>query len=269
MLQTIEGVEEKINACSATDTRTMVAYYQQYLETILSGINITWMAAYKGAFGRKLWHTNLMDDWKVVDAVFPVGSDKITNEEAKAYFKQAREMGDLDPQVILGVKTMGKTRVQLIGDAVSKEEWSTHWMKDFMLAQGAGERIVGAYTLSAEAESFFTVDRVPGAEPFNEEDRESFYNALVRFPRLHYWLFLERGLIAPATRPLSPRERDVLQLLLGRYSEQEIADSLGLKKGTTHNYIGDIFKNYNVQSRYELIQLWLKEIPLNDTNVSE
>ena len=253
-------LEEKIHRCAATDTDAMVALYQQYLQNALDGSQTCWMAAYKGDFGRKLWHTELMDNWKIVDTIFPLGMDKSLVEEAKAYFKKAREEGDVDPQVTLAVNTAGETRVQLIGDAISPEEWSSHWMKQVMLEQGAGERMVGAYTLSVEAESYFLVDRPSGAEPFNDDHRAEFHELLIRFARLHYWLFLERGLISPATRPLSPRERDVLSMLLGSLSEQAIADQFGLTKGTLHNYVSDIFKVFNVQSRYELVQLWLAPI---------
>ena len=158
------------------------------------------------------------------------------------------------------VKSAGKSRVHLLHDAVAKEDWREHWMKPWLERQGVGERMVGAFTLSDESESYFLIDRAPNSPAFTEADRQLFYKLLVSFPRLHYWLFLERGLVAPAQRPLSPRERQVLSLLMGPMPEQEIAQSLELSKGTVHNYIGDIYKNYAVSSRYELVQLWLQPI---------
>lgn len=133
-------------------------------------------------------------------------------------------------------------------------------MKPWLERQGVGERMVGAFTLSDKSESYFLVDRQPNSPAFTEADRQLFYELLISFPRLHYWLFLERGLVAPAHRPLSPRERQVLNLLMGPMSELEIAQSLALSKGTVHNYIGNIYKNFVVSSRYELIQLWLKPV---------
>lgn len=250
----------RINACSANQSAQMLAYYQEHLQVLLSGHRVTWYAAYKGAYGRELWQTRIMGGWKVVDVVFPLGSDHNFTEAAKAYFKKAREEGDLDPQVKHSVETAGQSRVKLIGDAISPEQWAQHWMRERLLSQGIGERMVGAFTLSDESESYFLVDRPPGAQPFNEDDRRTFFDALISFPRLHQWLFLERGLVSPAIRPLSPREREVLNRLLTAASEKDIADEMKLSPGTVHNYVGDIYKKFNVQSRYQLIQLWLQPV---------
>lgn len=238
----------------------MIELYQRYLQEQLSAHQVLWYAAYKGSYGRELWQTKLMRGWKVVDIGFPIGFDGNLSEEVKAYFKKAQESGNVDPQVELSVKSAGKSRVHLLDDAITKKDWQEHWMKAWLERQGVGERMVGAFTLSDESESYFLVDRPPNSRAFSEADRELFYELLISFPRLHYWLFLERGLVAPAQRPLSPRERQVLSLLMGSMPEQEIAQSLELSKGTVHNYIGGIYKNYAISSRYELMQLWLKPV---------
>ena len=238
----------------------MIELYQRHLQEQLSAHQVLWYAAYKGAFGKELWQTKLMQGWKVVDIGFPIGFDGNLSDEIKAYFKKAQESGNVDPQVELSVQSAGKSRVHLLHDAVAKEGWQDHWMKPWLERQGVGERMVGCFTLSDESESYFLVDRPPNSPPFKEGDRNAFYELLVSFPRLHYWLFLERGLVAPALRPLSPREREVLGLLMGPMSEKDISESLGLSKGTVHNYIGDIYKNYSVSSRYELVQLWLQPV---------
>jgi DNA-binding CsgD family transcriptional regulator len=277
-LQLKEGVSEdlyvaklstlvgNINACSANESDQMLAYYQEYLQVLLSAHSVTWYAAYKGAYGRELWQTTIMNGWKVVDVACPLGTERAFAEAAKSYFKKAREEGDIDPQVTHSVETAGETRVKLIGDVASPEQWSQHWMSERLKLQGVGERMVGTFTLSDESESYFLVDRPPQAEPFSEDNRRVFFDALISFPRLHHWLFLERGLVSPAKRPLSPREREVLNKLLTAMSEKDIADAMSLSQGTVHNYVSDIYKKFNVQSRYELIQLWLQ--PIANTSMS-
>lgn len=255
-----DNLVQQIHACSANDSASMIELYQRHLQQQLSAHQVLWYAAYRGSYGKELWQTKLMRGWKVVDVGFPIGFDGNLSEETKAYFKKAQESGNVDPQVELSVKSAGKSRVHLLHDAVSKERWQENWMKPWLERQGVGERMVGAFTLTDESESYFLVDRPPNSQRFTEADRELFYDLLISFPRLHYWLFLERGLVAPAQRPLSPRERQVLNLLMGPMPEQEIAQSLALSKGTVHNYIGEIYKNYTVSSRYELIQLWLKPV---------
>lgn len=248
---------DQINACGARDTVKMLALYQQYLQQLLGGFQPIWIAAYKRPFGRRLWHVKLMDDWKVVDAIFPIGDDRQYAIELKRYFKEALEKGGIDPQMTFSIEQAGKTRVARTGDAISAEQWSQHWMCERLLNEGVIDRMVGTYTLSDYAESYITIDRAVGEQPFSEEDAQRFYQALNLFPRLHYLLFLERGLIGPATEPLSPRQQDIVHLLLEPLSEQAIAEQLQLSKGTVHNYIIDIYKIFNVSSRYELIQLWL------------
>ncbi|WP_051279368.1 helix-turn-helix transcriptional regulator [Hellea balneolensis] len=235
--------------------------YQRYLVELIGGFQVIWLAAYRGQFGRKFWHTKIMNDWKIFDMIYPVGTDIDQVEAAKKFYKKAHETGTLGPQFMLSINSAGKTRALLLTDAISREEWREHWMGKIMEKHGVGERMVGAYTLSDTAESYFMIDRAPGEAPFGEKDRALLYDALVDFPRVHYWLFLNRGLVEPAKKPLSPREQSVLQYLLGPKSKAEIAECLGLTTGTVQNYIIDIYKIFDVSSRYELVQLWLDEVP--------
>lgn len=251
---------QEINACAADNSEHMLKLYQRYLQEQLGGHQSLWYAAYRGNYGRELWQTKLMNNWKVVDVGFPLGFDGDLAKEIKDYFAKAKKSGGIDPQVTLAVEHAGSTRVHLLGDAIGPQDWQDHWMREWLLRQGVGERMVGAFTLSDIAESYFLIDRPAEAAPFNEDDRSQFLELLQSFPRLHYWLFLERGLVQPAQRPFSPRERDVLKALMGPQSEAAIADQLELTKGTAHNYVLDIYKNLGVSSRYELMQLWLKPI---------
>ncbi len=261
MVDDLAQLRKAIGACSATEVAKAIELYQQYLAKALNAFQVTWYAGYRGKFGRKLWHTNMMYDWKIFDIIFPVGTSFDKADAAKKYYLKARSEGALDPQVKISVENSGKSRVHLLYDNISKEEWDKHWMKVMLGKYDIGERMVGVFSMTDIAESYFLVDRGFDAEPFNEDDRERFLEALISFPRLHYWLFLNRGLIQPAKRPLSPRDKDVLQYLLGPLSEAEIAEKLELTKGTVHNYVVDIYKNFGVSSRYELVQLWISEVP--------
>lgn len=256
----LSNLVAKIHACAAADSETMLALFQEYLAQAMNAEKVTWYAGYRGAYGRELWQTRLMDNWKVVDVVFPLGVTRNLSAEMKEYFRQAREEGDIDPQVTLAINSAGQSRAHLLSDAIEASEWQDHWMRKNLFGQGIGERMVGAFHLSDVAESYFLLDRPPEAEPFTEQDKQRFVEELISFPRLHYWLFLERGLVQPAQRPFSPRERSVLRELMGPNSEQEIADQLKLSKGTMHNYVTDIYKNLGVSSRYELMQLWLQPV---------
>lgn len=49
--------------------------------------------------------------------------------------------------------------------------------------------------------------------------------------------------------PLTPREREVLRLLAGGYSNREIAEFLGTSEGTTKNHISAILSKLGVRDR--------------------
>lgn len=254
-------LKEKILSCAATDSQRMMTLYQQYLTELVGGFQMIWLAAYRGQYGRKLWHTKIMNDWKIIDMEYPPETDIDQVSAAKKFYKRARETGALGPQFLLSLSSAGKTRSLLLTDAISREKWREHWMGKLMEKHGVGERMVGVYTLSDTAESYAMVDRAPGEPPFGERERALLYDALISFPRLHYWLFLNRGLVAPAKKPLSPREQSVLQYLLGSSSISSIAEALGLATGTVQNYVNDIYKIFDVSSRYALVQLWLGDVP--------
>jgi DNA-binding NarL/FixJ family response regulator len=76
---------------------------------------------------------------------------------------------------------------------------------------------------------------------------------------LHREVLQWHGLLN-ALKPLSPRERDVLQLLLTGASEREIAHALGLTPATTHQYVVAILRNFGAHSRAELMAQWLRRL---------
>ncbi len=60
-----------------------------------------------------------------------------------------------------------------------------------------------------------------------------------------------------------------MQYLLKPLSEKEIAASLGLTYGTVHNYVTEIYRIYGVCSRFELIPLWLADVPYVGPHLGE
>jgi len=120
--------------------------------------------------------------------------------------------------------------------------------------------MLGVFNLDAEAESYLVIDRSPFDEDFSRQDEDELYRCLIEFPRVHYWLFLERGLLLRNKRPCSPRHRQMIPLLLSGKAEKDIASELGLTLGTIHSYVVEIYRNFGVKSRAELSSLWISEI---------
>ena len=55
------------------------------------------------------------------------------------------------------------------------------------------------------------------------------------------------------------RLRRTLGHLLRGESEKEIARTLGLSQHTVHEYVGQLYRHFNVRSRAELMALWVGE----------
>jgi DNA-binding NarL/FixJ family response regulator len=60
----------------------------------------------------------------------------------------------------------------------------------------------------------------------------------------------------PSSNDLTPRERDVLQLLDRDLSNQEIADALFIEVGTVKNHVHSILQKLNVNSRQDAAAYW-------------
>jgi len=70
---------------------------------------------------------------------------------------------------------------------------------------------------------------------------------------------LDSGQRAPAdSSPLSPRQRQTLDLLLAGRSEKEIAAKLSISRHTVHAYVKMLYKRFDVSSRAELLARWVK-----------
>jgi DNA-binding CsgD family transcriptional regulator len=60
------------------------------------------------------------------------------------------------------------------------------------------------------------------------------------------------------TEPLSPRQRQTLELLLSGNAEKEIATHLAISRHTVHVYVKSIYKIFGVCSRGELLARWVQ-----------
>jgi DNA-binding NarL/FixJ family response regulator len=55
-------------------------------------------------------------------------------------------------------------------------------------------------------------------------------------------------------RELTPRERDVLRLMLESYGNRQIGEKLGISDHSVRNYVSAIYLAFNVNDRFELLQ---------------
>ncbi len=258
----VSGLYQKIQSFPVTDSAEALGCFQELLIEKLDALNVLWFAVYKGTFGYKTWYQTRINEWKLMDVTSYTDSQWDSELAFNEYYSRCEQDGYMDPLFEHAIKSVGTTRVHLLRESFDYQKWEKHWMFPFLKERGIGERMISVFSISDSSESCFVVDRGVGATPFTQDDANEVHKLLIRFPRLHYWLMLERGLTEPATRPFSPREKQVLQLLLSSLPEVEIAKKLNLAQGTVHNYITAIYKTLELNSRYELVQLWLSEVPI-------
>jgi DNA-binding CsgD family transcriptional regulator len=98
--------------------------------------------------------------------------------------------------------------------------------------------------------------RQPAGRPFARRER-------VALDLVHSELAWVYGpdlpLLSPDGLPLSPRQRQTLQLLLAGNSEKEIATRMDLSPNTVHHYVKAIHRHFGVSSRSELLARWVRK----------
>jgi DNA-binding NarL/FixJ family response regulator len=77
--------------------------------------------------------------------------------------------------------------------------------------------------------------------------------------------FRRPGTDTSASEDLSPREREVLELLSRGYLYKEIADSLGISVPTVNTYIRRIYEKLHVRSRAQAVAKYA-HLPLGDSH---
>ena len=98
--------------------------------------------------------------------------------------------------------------------------------------------------------------RRPGRRAFGA--RERLVLDLVQCEML--WLYRpDLPALSPDGVPLSPRQRQTLQLLLAGNSEKEIAAQMGLSHNTVHHYVKALHRHFGVSSRSELLARWVRK----------
>ncbi len=154
----------------------------------------------------------------------------------------------------------GVTRAFLRQEIVDLRTWNRSWIVNETLRPlGIVDRLVGAHVVDAAHESYLGLDRGPG-RPFGARERNLLRLFLAGAPRFHRDILRARGLINCA-KPLSPREHQVLQLLLTHLTEKQIAAELGLGWRTVHDHAVSIFRKFGIRRRTGLMALWLDGHP--------
>jgi DNA-binding CsgD family transcriptional regulator len=188
----------------------------------------------------------------VVRYLYPTRSlEGIAREQAKDLHR-----GVADATTIANVAGAGRFRANRLRDLVPDEWFSSDFYQHYYLGMGRSDAVFVAFPVNEDAESWFGVFREVGKPAFTADERDTLAYALRGIKWFHRQLMLSHGLLI-ASKPLTPAERRVLQLLLSRASEKEISHNLGLTANSVHQYVVSVFRKFGVNSRAALMSLWL------------
>lgn len=121
---------------------------------------------------------------------------------------------------------------------------------------GVDDRLWVVFPVSPDAELYFVFDKHRTRNRFTIRDAELAGYVIRGLKWFHRQLLCSHGLLV-AGSPLTPTERQVLQLLLTDKSEKEIAAEMGQKLNTTHGYVKKVFRKFGVKGRAGLMAIWL------------
>lgn len=139
------------------------------------------------------------------------------------------------------------TRADVMDDAA----WAASAVGRDWRATGMDHFVISAYPLGCGGYSAIGLHRRVGKPGFTERDRVIVH---LLWRNLD-WLHREGGTVPAADKviDLSPRERQVVLLLIGGDGKKEVAAKLRLSEHTVGDYVKTIYRKFDVSSRGELL----------------
>jgi DNA-binding CsgD family transcriptional regulator len=133
----------------------------------------------------------------------------------------------------------------------SEDHFSRKGVKELWHAAGVGDLMISLCPLSNGELSAIGIYRHVGEEHFDVRAARVAHIVLAEVSWLHEtdWSEEKKALLPS----LSPRRRNVLNLVLEGQSRKEMASSLGISVHTLDGYVKDIFRHFRVHSQAELI----------------
>jgi hypothetical protein len=183
-----------------------------------------------------------MDGWRWVGKPINFQRSEAHSHLASAW--QAENLPSFDKHTQGLVGTGGRHRAFLRPELVDDAQWRLCQSRELLHVLEIEDRLVGACAVSPRVEIYFVLDRHRHDEIFSARERDLLLAALGGLQSFGRRLSRSYGVI------------DASRLLSG-LSEKQIADAMGLTSKSLHQYVVALFRNFSVQSRAELMALWL------------
>jgi len=175
---------------------------------------------------------------------------------AEGHFKQILrhwDRRDVDPSFLLPLQAVGTFRSYSFRRELTADWFESPFYRHYYEAVGTHDAVFVAFPLSEDLESHFGFY---SGRIFSNAEIEALEFCLRGIKWFHRRLLMNRGLLL-ASAPLTATERRVLQMLLTKASEKEIARTVDMAVSTVHQHVKTIFRKFGVSSRAGLMSLWL------------
>jgi DNA-binding NarL/FixJ family response regulator len=163
----------------------------------------------------------------------------------------------LDPAVHALVRTNGRCRALLRADVADDRTWRRTRIDTLLAESEIRDRLVAGAPIADDLELLLITYRRSGQQRFEADDRDSLATFAGNVDDIGRSIARGYGLIE-SRRPLTRREREVLQLLLLGSSEADAAARLGLTVRSLHQHVVSIHQKLGVRSRGELVSHFLQ-----------
>jgi len=160
---------------------------------------------------------------------------------------------EMDPSFLLPMRDVGAFRTYGHRRDMPPEWFDGPAYQAFCAPYGTVDSVWVGFPINSHAESHFGFY---ARHVFTAQEIALLAYALRGIKWFHRQAMLTGGPLV-AQSPPTPAERKVLQLLLTKASEKQIAAQLGLAASTTHQHVVALFRKFGVRSRAELMSLWL------------
>ena len=239
----------------AAECDTALRHCMGRLSSHIGARNILWVS---GRLYPERMAEHPMLGWQIQDVAYLHDGQRLLGLAGEVV--ERINEGEEDQSAIAAARLAGQTWSHLRCELVDDDAWRNCWViNDVLAGERIGDRLSGSHSLPG-CESHFVLERGKDERPFGPRERDLLYYFLLGSKTFQRELLLSRGLL-DAAHPLSPRERDVLKLLLTDASEKEVAQQLGIGYRTVHQHAQSIYSKLGVRGRWGLMAKWLRYRP--------
>lgn len=250
----VHALWDRLADFDATRTEEALRYLMAELKSLVAADDAVWIGVVRMAHGAAAKRDHQLG-WRGRVVVHLEWTD-LKREVVSAAMKAQETDGGV-PSSIEMAKLAGNFRTLTLRELHEMETFvQTEHYKSCFVPFGIKDRMWCVFPVNEDCEVAYILDRCGDRPHFTERDRQVVAAALRALKWFHRQTMLAHGVMLGDQR-LTPRERSLCARLLGKQTEKEIAESLGLSFATTRTYIRSLYRKFGVQGRTGLMALWL------------